>query len=274
MYTIDGIPPVDPAGVYKLLAGTGVRGFAGRRVGALELPGMHGEILDTRSPVLPGTLPVSYRFYAQNHGLMMAAYERMLGVFGQSKLLEISHDYGNGQTRVNWGQVVQAAPPELPLCNYSRFNVTLRLPNPFWRSPGLVTAGTPPLTTTLSVYALEDFVSTGPITDALIRVKGAFSTARVIDAITGDQLDITAPVTASQYVVIDTATWSARLVTSDTWTGGTDFTQHVETNRGRGHMFTLEPDQVATGGRYRVRVRATNPASSPVVEVRARLSYH
>lgn len=274
MYTVDGLTP-NGAGWELIIPGTGFRGVAGRHTSSLELPSMDGSTPGMNDVFTPGVLPLRYRLLASTHADFAALLEKFNGVFGQRrKLLPVVHTYGPGVTRVNEGKVVETIVPEIFSGEVAWYQVNLTLPHPFWRSESPVTAGTPALTSSLAVYALQDFTSTAPIADALIRFKGGFSTARVIDAVTGDRIDITTPVTGSQYVVIDTANWTARLVTSDTWTGGTDFTANVETNRGRGHMFALEPDQVLTGGRYRVRVLATNPTNGPTVEVRARLSYH
>lgn len=274
MYTLDGIPPVDPAGVYKLLKGTAVRGFAGRRASALELPGMDGVVADTAAPFMSGGLRLVYRFFAADHATMMGTLEKFNGVIGQRKLLTISHTYGNGQVRTQAGIVNSPIQPELPICRYANYPVDLMFPNPFWRGTATLTADTPALTATYASHTLADFQSTAPITDSLIRVQGGFSTAYVGCPISGDEILINTPLTATEYAVIDTANWSARKVTTDTWTGGTDITASVSSNKGRGHMLSLEPDQILTGGRYRLRVRATNPTSSPVAQVRAKLSYH
>lgn len=275
MYTLDGIPPVDPAGVYKLLTGTTVRGFAGRRANMLELPGVDGAIPDVGAPFMPGSINLQYRFFAATHGAMMAALERFNGVVGQRKLLTIVHDYGNGLTRTNQGFVTSPIVTEMPINRYVRYPVTLQLPNPLWRGSALLTADSGTLTATFANHTLVGYSSTAPITDALIRVRGGFSTAYVGCPVSGDEILINTPIGATEYAVIDTKTWSARKVTTDTWTGGTDISASVSSNKGRGHMLSLEPDQIgATGGRYRVRARATNPTSTPIVQVRAQLAYH
>lgn len=274
MYTVDGMAP-DGNGYQLLLTGSGIRGVAGRRAAMVELPGMEGVLPDYGAPFMPETLPLRYQIDTSSHAAMMGIIEMMNGVFGQRrKLLRVVHQYAPGVTRVNDGMVLDATPPETTTDKYANYAVNMTFPLPFWRSAATLTAGTPALTSTLAVYALQDFTSTAPIVDSLVRVKGAFSTAAVIDAITGDEISINTPLTASEYAVIDCANWTARKVSSDTWSGGTDISHLVSSNRGQGSMFTLEPDQLLTGGRYRVRVRATNPASSPTVEVRARLSYH
>lgn len=274
MYTLDGIPPVDPAGVYKLLKGTAVRGFAGRRASALELPGMDGVVADTTAPFMSGGLRLVYRFFAADHATMMTTLERFNGIIGQRKLLTVSHAYGNGQIRTQSGIVNSPIQPELPICRYATYPVDLMFPNPFWRSPLTYTLGEMPATATATTLTVPALDGTGPISDSLIRFKGAFSTLMIRDSVTGDQISYDMPLTATQYLIVDCANWTARRVTTDTWTGGTDVSHQTSSNKGKGPMFTMEPDNILTGGRYRLLIQATNPASSPTVEVRARKSYH
>ncbi|GGJ55669.1 phage tail family protein [Glutamicibacter ardleyensis] len=274
MYTVDGLGP-EGAGWLLFITGSGIRGTSGRVGGLLELPGMDGGIPQMGAPFMPGTLTLRYRILVSTHEEFMAIIEKFNGVFGQRrKLLPITHAYSGSVSRMNYGTVLETIVPEPVSNDYAYYQVTLTLPEPFWRSPLTYTIPTPALTETLTAQILTNLDGTGPINDALIRVKGAFSTAVVEDYVTGDRITVNTPLTATQYVVIDCANWTARRVTTDTWTGGTDISALVSSNKGRGPMLTLEPDNVINAGRYRLRVQATNPASSPVAEVRARKSYH
>ncbi|PRA13361.1 hypothetical protein CQ010_01560 [Arthrobacter sp. MYb211] len=274
MYTVDGLAP-EGDGWLLFLTGTGIRGLSGRMNGMLELPGVDGAVPQFGNGAMPSTLTLRYRIWVSTHAEFMGLIEKFNGVFGQRrKLLPVTHTYAPGSTRINYATVLEANPPEPVTDAFAYYNVTLTFPNPFWRSSSLLTVSSTPLTGTLTTQTLIGMDGTGPISDALIRFKGAFATARIRDIVTGDQVDVNTPATSTEYVVVDCTEWTAHRVTSDTWTGGTDISAFVSSNRGRGSMFTLEPDNVLTGGRYRVSVRATNPASTPVVEVRARKSYH
>lgn len=274
MYTVDGLAP-EGNGWLLFLTGSGIRGVSARRASMVELPGMDGVLPDYGAPFMPATLPLRYRIDGASHAEFMAVVEMMNGVFGQRrKLLRVVHQYGPGVSRVNDALVVEATPPEPLTEMYATYQVTLTFPEPFWRSASTITTDPTTITGSLVTYIMPEFFGTGPVNDALIRVKGGFASATVMDAITGDQISIDTPVADTEYVVIDCKAWTAKRVTTDTWTGGTDISSLVNSNRGQGPMLTLEPDLVATGGRYRLQARAINPTGVPTVQIRARQSYH
>lgn len=274
MYTIDGLPPIDPTNGYKLQLGAGVRGMPGRQASMVEIPGMDGVLPDHGAPFMPGSISLRYRIRASTHAQFMAIVEKMNGVFGQRrKLLTVEHDYGNGTKRVNYATVTEMIAPEIENFTYCFYSVTLQFPSPFWRSVSTVDSQAVVATTGTITTALTGYLGTAPITDALIRVKGAFSTLTLTDPITGDSLVVTQALTATEYIIIDTAAWTAKKVVTDTWSGGTDVSGLVNSNRGQGPMFIMEPDTLLTGGRYRLTITSTNPASSPSVQVRGKLSY-
>lgn len=275
MYTVDGLLP-DGDGWQLFITGSGIRGTSGRQDAFLVLPGMDGAIPSLDAPFMPGTIPLRYRIFTDNHAKAMEVIEKFNGLFGQRrKLLPVTHDYGGGVTRVNDAIVIDATPPEVMNVDLVYYMVTLQFPNPFWRSATAETIDLPALTTTFVSHRVPNFAGTGPISDAWIRVKGGFSTAFVRCPITNDEIRINTPATAGQYILIDTANWASYLLATDTWTpGGTDISHLVHSSKGRGAMFTMEPDQILTGGRYRLQIRATNPTNNPILEVRARMSYH
>lgn len=274
MYTVDGLGP-EGAGWLLFITGSGIRGTSGRVGGSLELPGMDGGIPQYGASFMPGSIPLRYRIMVDTHAEFMEIIEKFNGVFGQRrKLLPVTHTYGGGVSRVNYAEVREVIVPE-PVTNaYAYYQVNLSFPEPFWRSPLAYTLGAMPMSATAATLTVPALDGTGPINDALIRFKGEFATAMIRDVVTGDQLDVETPLTATQYLIVDCADWSASRVTTDTWTGGTDVSHLVSSSKGKGAMFTMEPDNILTGGRYRLVVQATNPASSPTVEVRARKSYH
>lgn len=274
MYTIDGLPPIDPTNGYKLQLGAGVRGLPGRRASMVEIPGLDGVLPDYGAPFMPSTISLRYRIRAKTHAQFMAIVEKMNGVFGQRrKLLTVEHDYGNGTKRVNYATVSEEIVPEIENFTYCFYSVTLSFPSPFWRSAASVDSQAVVATASSATTTLTGTVGTAPITDALIRVKGAFSTLTLSDPVTGDQIVVGTPLTATEYIIIDTSNWTAKKVTTNTWTGGTDVSSLVNSNRGQGPMFIMEPDTLLTGGRYRLTISSTNPASSPSVQVRGKLSY-
>lgn len=273
MYTVDGLPP-EGDGWLQLITGSGLRGFSGRRGAALEIPGMDGSFPDTRAPLMSGTLPLRYRIFTADHAKAMQTLELFNGIFGQNKLLPVTHDYGNGTTRVNNAVVIQTVVPEVENVNLAYYTATLDFPSPLWRSPTVQTVSSPTLTASLATFTLSGLVGRAPISDALIRFNGGFASAEIRDPVSGDVVTVQTPASTTEYIIVDCANWTARRVTTDTWTGGTDVSHLVQSNRGQGVMLSFAPDQIITGGRYRASALALNPSGTPTVEVRAHAAFH
>lgn len=276
MFTLDGVELDDPSGRWWLNDRSRLRVRPPRLDNAASIPGREGAMPSLGTTFAPGTALLSLTLSQDDHADMMEGLELLYGLFSQRRrLLPLVHDYGNGQKRVAMVEVLSEVTPDWFLLGTTYVDVTLRVPDVFWRSESEVTATTPAVTASAATHTLSLLDGTAPIVDSLIRVKGAFSTLTLSDPVTGDQIKVNTPLTATQYIIIDTAKWTAHRVTTDTWdtSGGTDVSLLVESNRGRGAMLTLEPDQLISGGRYRLTVQATAPASTPVVAVRAKKSY-
>lgn len=274
MYTLDGVPLDDPQGRWRLNAKTGVRIFPGRTASGLDMPGKDGTTPSLRASFAPGMLKLGLSIRQPKHQDMMLGLEMLYGVLGQRhRLLSLVHDYGEGQRRQADIEILPSIDPEYLLCDFSRIDVVAQVPGVFWRSIA-TTDTTVPVTATSATSVLGFLAgSTGPINDSLIRVRGGVTGLVITDPVSGDSLTVTAPLTTSEYLVIDCAKWTARKVTTDTWSGGTDMSQYVVSNRGMGPMFTLNPDFSTGAGRIRLTVRGTNPSGSPAVTVRAKSSY-
>lgn len=74
--------------------------------------------------------------------------------------------------------------------------------------------------------------STGPITDAIVRIKGPLTEIRMTDYASGTGFKIVRSLTSSDYMYVDTSLWSAWVTTSDTaWTTtGTDVSGLIDPN--------------------------------------------
>ncbi|MBM7767364.1 hypothetical protein JOE62_000777 [Glutamicibacter nicotianae] len=207
---------------------------------------------------------------------MEANAELLYGVLGQRhRLLTLADTVRGREAKV---EVLESVEPERVGQRMWKMGVALRAPSVFWRSPATVdsTQPIPQGASNPSPFLTEFGGGTGPINDALIRFRGNFSQVILEDIVSGDRLTVNQAATSTQYVVVDTANWVARLHSTDTWdlVGGTDVINSVVSNRGSGPMFTLNPDFVSGAGRYQMRITgAINATTSPLVTVRAKKSF-
>jgi hypothetical protein len=274
-YTLDGIPMQDAGGRWWLDVNTGVRAMPAARIGAYSAPGQDGERTNLNSTLEQGKLGLSFVVKGADHAAMMANYELLTGILSQrGRLLPLVHDYGNGQTRVAMIQLSATSDPDMINASTLRFKVIASIPDGVWRDAALAADFSAPLTTTTTTQTVTPLAgTTGPIDDALIRIKGAISTATVTDPVTGDQISFNAALLATEYVIIDCANWTARKVTSNTWTGGTNVDSSFSSTRGSGPALALYPEYSTGAARVQIKVVSTNPATSPTCEVRAKRSF-
>lgn len=279
IYTIDGMPTTDPQGRWKLHKATRYRAFPGRIATGTTLPGRDGNQPSLGTPFLPGRLSLTFNIYGTTHDAMMDNLTLLYGIIGtRHKLLTITHEYAPGKTIQALAEVTGASDPSTLKLNLSRVQFDLSIPSVFWRSPATVdtTQPIPQGASNPSPFLTEFGGGTGPINDALIRFRGNFSQVILDDIVSGDRLTVNQAATSTQYVVVDTANWVARLHQTDTWdlVGGTDVINNIVSNRGSGPMFTLNPDFASGAGRYQMRITgAINATTSPVVTVRAKRSF-
>lgn len=277
-YRLDGITLDEGNGQFYVDNTTGVRVLPARRTNGLSLPGRDGMTPSSMPGFEPGMLALSIIVKGSTHQVFMANLEYLYGILGQRKLLELAHLHDSGgEPRYLDVEVMSSAEPEMLNHRTARVRVILSAPYTFWRDAATVDSTlaltASPVTGVLTAHA----GTTATVPDSVIRVKGAISAAALTDVLTGDTLTITAALTATEYLIIDTTKWVTRKVTSDTWNGygagSSDVSSVVESSRGSGNMLPLHPDFSGGAGRLRLTVSATNPASSPTVAVRARRSF-
>jgi hypothetical protein len=273
-YTLDGVPLIDASGRFWLDNTTGVRILPARRNAALTLPGRDGVVADLNPTFEPGGVSLSVVVTGATYSLFNANLEFLYGLLGQrGRLLPLMHVLPVGGNRYIDIQVVSASEPETLGPRTARIKVLATAPDPFWRDSGILDS-TLPLTATATTGILTGHAgATGTIDDALIRVQGGLSAATLTDPVTGDFIKVTAALTATEYIIIDTVNWTAKKVTTDTWTGGTDVSASVDSSRGYGPMLMLNPDFSTGAGRVRLTVSCTNPVTAPAVIVRAKRSF-
>jgi hypothetical protein len=275
MYTLDGLPLNDPTGRWYLHDTTGLRILPARMASGASIPGMDGVMPSLRSTFEPGALSVVISVRRPTHDQMMGGLELLFGVLGQRhRLLPLRHDYGNGQIREAMVEVLSDVTPDRLTQELSRLPVMFRVPSAFWRDTATVDAGAGINLTSATTTLAQLAGSTGPIPDALIQVRGAFTQATLTDPVSGDSITISGGGTGTEYVVIDTANWTARKQTSNTWstTGGTNWINNVVSNRGSGPMMSLNPDFSTGAGRVQLTTIGTGTASAQAT-VRAKRSF-
>jgi hypothetical protein len=210
----------------------------------------------------------------------MERFEFLNGLFLQRhKLLTLRHDYNTSGTIYREAGVKCVSSTALKMISMKSGTVeyALEIPAAFWRSAE-ATSASAAVTTSTQTYTVAALTGgNAPVSDSLIRVKGAFSGMTITDVATGSMLQLIGAVTSTQYIIIDPATWTATKVTSDTWNrfsaGASDYSLNVVSNRGFGSQFIMEPLIVGGALAYQITLSASAPASSPVVEVRAKKAF-
>lgn len=164
----------------------------------------------------------------------------------------------------------------------AKLTVILENIRAFWRSVNQYSLASVPLTTTPQTIDLTSLTadSTTPITAGQMRIKGPVAVAGKVvaydrDTLRGMGFKATVALLATEYVIIDMETLKATKVTTDTWTGGTDFTARVEL-AGEG-AFTFDPGEVVNFPsvmQYQARIVSSGITNgSTAVEFRLNRSY-
>lgn len=276
-YTLDGVPLTHPELKYFPEKSTGVRVLPAKRLASISYPGVDGDAFLSGASFAPGSVRIKMYIEGADHLEFMENLEYVNGLFLQRhKLLQLRHDYdvdGN-EARIAYTTFTSGSEPQMNNGMRSgTMDYMATIPGVFWRSEFEQIVSIPTITTTPSVVTLSALSgANAPITDALIRIKGGFSSLTLSDIATGSTLTVNTALAAGEYVIVDPVNWTARKVTSDTWDGGTSIDQLVVSNKGYGSMFTLEPSMVFGELLYQVQVSATNPVS-PRVEIRTKKSY-
>jgi hypothetical protein len=278
-YTLDGIPLTDSAMRWFLESSSGLRLIPAKRSTSLSYPGVDGESFERGAPFLPGGVNITMYVEGVDHADFMKNVEYLNNLFLQRhKLIELRHDYDVAGTISRHAFIKVISSTEIQVLGQGMKQGTIEyaaeIPGSFWRSITETTQSLGAVTATPTTVTVSNLTGgNAPVGDALIRVKGAFTTMTLVDVTTGDQLIINTPLTATEYIIIDPVLWTARKVTTNTWTGGTNVDWLVVSNKGSGSLFTMEPSLSGTAFLYRITQSAIAPSSSPTVEVRAKKAY-
>jgi hypothetical protein len=142
------------------------------------------------------------------------------------------------------------------------------------------------MTTSTQTVNLDTIMGEGnaPVTDGLVRVKGAISAGGTLtirdrnNAFRAIKYTAATALAATEYVVIDMATLTARLQTSNTWdmSTGTDVSSRVSTS-GDGAFYLMPapgPNFPAGPWSYTVTAVGVSAAATAGFELRVRRSFH
>lgn len=272
-YTLDGVPLRDPEGRwFAERLGTSIRGIPSRVSNNLTYPGVDGELFNPGAEFEAGIVPLRLYIEGATHEQFMENYEFIVGVVAQRhKALELIHHYGSDESsdRVALVEFPDSSEPQLDGPLRAQIDLNARVIGSFWRS----TAPTDFTTNRESSFVTSLSGGNAPVIDALIRVKGGFGDMTITDPVSGSQLRIRALLGENEYIIIDPLAWTARKVTTDTWEGGTNVDNLVESNQGRGSMFHLAPQRNGSSLVYQVNLSSVNPVGTPSVTIRAKKSY-
>lgn len=277
-YKLDGVNLTDAAGRFWLDMKTGVRVFPGVRRSGMVLPGRDGVESGLSPTFEPSQVALSLIVTGASNTAFMANLEFLYGLLGQrNRLLPLEHEVDAAAAdRHADVQIKTVSEPEVINTRTARITVVMECPGVFWRAQTSVDSSVTMTASTVTAALTNHAGTTGTITDAIIRVKGAISGATITDPVSGHSITLTGALTATEYVIITCDDWSVRKVISDTWNrfsaGSSDYTAFT-TTRGQGPMLTLSPDFSTGAARVQITTVATSPTSSPTVEVRAKRSF-
>ena len=190
------------------------------RRSVLTIPGRHGVARTPRPPVFEEPV-VSLEMRCK--GVMSsleAAYNELQSLLTAPGLVL-------GRTS---GGITTSAPVEFVTANPGQFiadtladiSVQLAVPGVFLRSASV--DSTPEVVTTGEVVTLAALgAGTAPVSDAVLRFRGAATSVSIVDVTSGTGISWTGTLSNSQFLFLHPATASARIGTASDWaSGGTD----------------------------------------------------
>lgn len=218
-YTIEGFNLHQPELGFQLLEGSSYASeIAPRRVN-LQVPGVHGEIPQWNDPLSSTTVVFNVRVRDGEPEQLRQKWQylRSLMRTGSNNPVVVRRLEAD-QTLSAQMQLLSMSEPDF-YCAAGMVTTTIMLHNPsgMWQSittteQQLATPGTDQF---LSVAA----ASSGPITNALFRVRGPISNITVRDNTndTGFQWQLSPVISASQYLLVDCGSYTAWRNTTDSW---------------------------------------------------------
>ncbi len=285
-YFLDGVALDHPAGCWRLKKGTKRRPLPGVRAVNLNVAGRSGDIpvlgLDFEAP----TVGLAFSVYAVTPGgvrggqeELEANVEALTGLLGtRHRLMDLKYVVGS-MIRVAAVTVETNSEPEYYYdAGLARLTAVVKVPGVFWRDETEAIWSGAANASSQIVSTLAG--STGPITDAVLRVTGPAVNPKVTDVATGGQVAYSGSVLAGEHLLIDCGTMQAAKVTDDIWdvSAGSDVTGNVNAT-GPGSQFRwlhLTPAMAVGDPHSRavvVNASASSTSGASALKIRARRSY-
>lgn len=190
------------------------------RRSVLTIPGRHGVVRTPRPPVFEEPV-VSLEMRCK--GVMSsleAAYNELQALLTAPGLV-LGRTSG-GITTSAPVEFVTASPGQFIADTLADISVQLAVPGVFLRSASV--DSTPEVVTTGEVVTLAALgAGTAPVSDAVLRFRGAATSVTIVDVTSGTGISWTGSLSNSQFLFLHPATASARIGTASDWaSGGTD----------------------------------------------------
>lgn len=261
MYSIGGVALDNPAAGWEINGRTKTLTAVSRDLVALRLAGRDG------TPRLPGSwdAPI-WPLYMRVERRARAALQALITGGSQLEQSGMSVGYSPGSIDVIEDHLH---------AGYSIISYALRLDGVFWRNPEVTTAAASLAAASVTVKCLNaDGGLSAPVSDAIVRVKGAVGSLQVTDAASGAWFTFPS-VAADRWLRFEADSGRAFLTSTDTWTGGAEVSGDVDFGGPRGN-FEITPffpnplDPTVREGRLTVTTATRTSAS---IQVRARAAH-
>lgn len=229
---------------------------------ALVVPGRDG-VVPVDGWLSPPIVPIHVETPRANQGALRALFMR--------STITLTED---GQTGIEAAcELMSITPPATwgPADEVVELRAMLRIPGVYWRDTTASTSSAAAISSASIVAEVMAGLS-GPVRDAIVRVKGGASGLRVTDS-EGSWFEYTASLASGDYLRFEAATGRAFVTSSDTWTGGTEVTGDIDNGPGP-YYLELSPTFTDPATRVaKVTVTTTERTGSPTIEIRGKRAH-
>lgn len=275
-YTIEGFNLHQPELGFYLLEGSSYASEISPRRVNLEVPGVHGEIPQWNDPLSSTNVVFNVRVREANPESLRQKWQylRALMRTGNNNPVTVRR-LESGQVLSAQMQLLSMSEPDF-YCAAGMVTTTIMLHNPSGRWSAINTTeqelaipGTDQILTAAAA-------SSGPITDALVRVRGPVSSITMRDNTndTGFQWQLSPTISSGQYLLVDCGSFTAWRNTSDDWEQrGSDVSSGLRTT-GNGMLSLVSlPSFVVGNNSSSVTVSAAGTSSNTELHVLARQTH-
>lgn len=254
----DGAYLDDPDGRWFVNDATTWPSGAARRVSTLELPRRNGVTVRKQGW---GTGTVKLGFYV--HGDSVELHDPNLGAL-ESLLARAGTLTFRNSDRTRSADIVKVElsdPEILSDPRWSKLEATVTT-QPFWQGADIVTSADQVMT--VGVLAFTEWAGcTGPVSDAVLRLRGPFDQL-VLTGSNGSSLRVLNAVSAGSFIFVDLASFSAWSGAAGQWSPSA---ATVAIDYGPGGPLQFEP---TSRGEFALTIAATGLTASSAIAVRGR----